>query len=58
MGEGFREGAAGDRDFEGVVPLDTCILALNDVGSEGGGEGINGGESEEVWLFAHGDGGS
>lgn len=54
--EGFWEGAAGDGDFEGVVALDSCVLALDHVGAEGCGEGVDGGEGEEIGLSSHREG--
>ena len=49
-GEGFGQGAAGDGDLEGVVALDACLLGLDDVGAEGGGEGVDAGEGVEIGL--------
>ena len=53
LGEGFGQRAAGDGDFEDFVSLDAGVLCVQDVGSEGWGEGGGGGEGEEVGLFAH-----
>ena len=51
--EGFWEGAAGYSDFEDFVALDTGILGVDYVGSQGGRESIDGGEGEEIGLFTH-----
>ena len=53
MREGFGEGAAGDGNFEDFVALDAGVLGVDNVGAEGGREGIDAGEGEEVGLFTH-----
>ena len=53
--EGFWEGATGDGNFEDFVALDAGVLGVDYVGSEGGREGVDGGEGEEVGLFTHCD---
>lgn len=53
MREGFWEGSTGNSDFEDFVSLDAGVLGVDYVGSEGGREGIDVGEGEEVGLFTH-----
>ncbi len=51
--ERLRERAAGHSYLEGVMAVEAGCLAGNDVGSEGGGQRVDGGEREEVWLSCH-----
>ena len=57
--EGFREGggqaAAGDGDLEGLVALEAGLLALQDVGAQAGGEGVDVLEGVEVGRLGHDD---
>lgn len=51
--ERLRERAAGYSYLEGVMAVEACCLAGDDIGSEGSGKRINGGKCEEVWLSCH-----
>jgi hypothetical protein len=48
LGEGLGEGAAGDGDLEGIVPVEAGRLGLDDVGPEVHGEVIDVCEDEQV----------
>lgn len=52
--EGGREGAARDGDLEGVVSGEGGALAVQDVGTEVGGEGRDVRVGVEVGGFGHG----
>lgn len=49
-GEGLGEGPAGDSDLEDAVAGDACVLALDYVRAQGGCEGLDAGEGEEIGL--------
>lgn len=53
LGEGLGEGAARYGDLEGIVAGEARSLGLDYVGSQSGGQGIDGGEGEEIGLSSH-----